>query len=157
MIINDFGLLGPSWEASWRPLGASWRHLGGHLRRLRMILRLTPHRRPLGGLSGGGWVVFRRFCAVWEAVRWRLLHFIRQCVWVVSWGVDFRPCCGMGARCGFCHLLAFCPSRDRVCVVGLNRCGCREGCRAKLLGGRCWPSGHAATVRAFVAQSSLEC
>ena len=40
--INDFGLLGPSWEASWRLLGASWRPLGpsgGHLGRLRAIFR----------------------------------------------------------------------------------------------------------------------
>ena len=39
---NDFCLLGPSWEASWRPLGASWRPLGpsgGHLGRLRAIFR----------------------------------------------------------------------------------------------------------------------
>ena len=32
--INDFGLLGPSWEASWRLLGASWRPLGPLLGRL---------------------------------------------------------------------------------------------------------------------------
>ena len=39
---NDFCFLGPSWEASWRPLGASWRPLGpsgGHLGRLRAICR----------------------------------------------------------------------------------------------------------------------
>ena len=35
-------LLGPSWECSWRPLGASWRPLGpsgGHLERLGTIFR----------------------------------------------------------------------------------------------------------------------
>ena len=28
MEMNDFGLLGPSSEASWKALGASWRPLG---------------------------------------------------------------------------------------------------------------------------------
>ena len=39
--INDFGLWGPSWEASWRPLRPSWRHLGGNLRRLGTLLELS--------------------------------------------------------------------------------------------------------------------
>ena len=29
--INDFGICGPSWRSSWRPLGPSWRPLGGVL------------------------------------------------------------------------------------------------------------------------------
>ena len=40
MKINDFGFLGPSWEASWMPLGPSWRPLGpsgGHLERFGAI------------------------------------------------------------------------------------------------------------------------
>ena len=56
--INDFGFLGPSWEASWRLLGASWRPLvpsGGHLGRLGAILErfgaLLGHLRSLLGPS----------------------------------------------------------------------------------------------------------
>ena len=39
--INDFGLFGPSWRTSWRPLGPSWRPLGpswGLLGRLGALL-----------------------------------------------------------------------------------------------------------------------
>ena len=68
---NDFCFLGPSWEASWRPLGASWRPLGpsgGHLGRPGAIFRRLlvlfdrldgPPRRPLarfGTLVGEGTV-----------------------------------------------------------------------------------------------------
>ena len=40
--MNDFGLVGLSWAASWRPLGVSWRPLGpswAHLGRLGPIFR----------------------------------------------------------------------------------------------------------------------
>ena len=62
MNINDFGFLGPSWEASWKPLGASWRHLGpsgGHLERLRAIFRrLGALLDRLGSFLGASWLVF---------------------------------------------------------------------------------------------------
>ena len=58
MTINDFGLLGPSSEAFWRPLGAAWRPLGpswepswassGDLSATRG--RLGPSWEPLGTL-----------------------------------------------------------------------------------------------------------
>ena len=49
---NEFCLLGPSWECSWRPLGAS----GGHLGRLGAILwHLGPLVYHLGGLLGASW------------------------------------------------------------------------------------------------------
>ena len=61
MNINDFGLLGPSSEASWKALGASWRPLGlswGHLGRLRAIFgRLGALLDRLGGLLGPSWPV----------------------------------------------------------------------------------------------------
>merc|ERR1712151_629968 len=54
--INDFGLLGRSQEASWRPLGASWRPLGpswAHLGRLGALFgRLGGLLGRLGGLLG---------------------------------------------------------------------------------------------------------
>ena len=54
--INDFRFLGPSWEASWRPLGPSWRPLGpswGHLRRLGAIFgRLGALLVRVGALFG---------------------------------------------------------------------------------------------------------
>ena len=59
--INDFGLLGPSWEASWRLLGASWRPIvpsGGHLGRLGAILeRFRALVGNLRSLLGPSWPV----------------------------------------------------------------------------------------------------
>ena len=59
--IDDFGLSGPSCEASWRPLGASWRPLGpswGHLRRLGALFgRLGGLLARLDGLLGPSWPV----------------------------------------------------------------------------------------------------
>ena len=56
--INDFGLFGPSWRTSWRPLGPSWRLLGRTWRYL-----------------GPSW-------AVWEAI---LDHLGRS--WRPSWTI----------------------------------------------------------------------
>ena len=48
----EFCLLGPSWECSWRPLGAS----GGHLGRLGAILwHLGAHLYHLGSLLEASW------------------------------------------------------------------------------------------------------
>ena len=50
---DEFCLLGPSWECSWRPLGAS----GGHLGRLGAILwHLGPLVYNLGDLLGASWL-----------------------------------------------------------------------------------------------------
>ena len=61
MEIHDFGLLGPSSEASWKALGASWRPLGlswGHVGRLRAIFgRLGALLDRLGGFLGTSWPV----------------------------------------------------------------------------------------------------
>ena len=38
---NDFGLFGPSWRSSWRPLGLCWRPLKGPLGPSWAILRLS--------------------------------------------------------------------------------------------------------------------
>ena len=57
----DFCLSGPSWEASWRLLGASWRPLGpswGHLGRLGAMFRcLDAVLGRLGGFLGLSWPV----------------------------------------------------------------------------------------------------
>ena len=66
MKINDFGLLGPSSEASWKALGASWRPLRlswgslgpswGDLRRLGALFeRRGGLLGNLGGLLGHSW------------------------------------------------------------------------------------------------------
>ena len=54
--INDFDLLGPSWECSWSSLGTSWRPVGpsgSHLGRLGAIVqRFEALLDCLGGLLG---------------------------------------------------------------------------------------------------------
>ena len=63
--ICNFGLLEPSWEASWSALGASWRPLGpswGHLGRLGALLgRLGGLLGPLGRFLGPSWPVLGPF------------------------------------------------------------------------------------------------
>ena len=70
--INDLGLFGPSWRASWRPLGPSWRPLGGLLGRLGGFLGglggiLNPLGR-LGGHLGPYWADLEAILAVLEAI-----------------------------------------------------------------------------------------
>ena len=59
--VNDFGLSGPSWKASWRPLGASWRPLGPSWARLGRLGALSGRLEGLlgrlGGLLGPSWPV----------------------------------------------------------------------------------------------------
>ena len=65
--INVFGLLGPFWEASWRPLGASWRPRGpsgSHLGCLGPIVRrLGALLDRLGRLLGPTWSALGRLKA----------------------------------------------------------------------------------------------
>ena len=61
MKINDLCHLGPSWEASWRPLRAIWRPIGpswGHLGRLGAIFwRIGAFLGRLEGLLRPSWPV----------------------------------------------------------------------------------------------------
>ena len=107
MKINDFGLLGPSLEASWRSLGASWRSLraswsprGASWRRFGASWTLLgTSRRPHGASSvrglplepllgpspGAFWAVLGGSWAVWGP-SWAALGG-SWAVWGPSWAV----------------------------------------------------------------------
>ena len=61
MKINDFRLLGPYWEASWKRIGALWRHIGpsgDHLERLGTIFRrLGAVLGRLESFWGASWLI----------------------------------------------------------------------------------------------------
>eukprot|EP00959_Pyramimonas_sp_CCMP1952_P013587 286740-Pyramimonas_sp.AAC.1 len=56
MKINEFGLLGPSWETSWRPVGGLLGPPGGLLgRKARLFGSWSPLWAPLGLLLEPSW------------------------------------------------------------------------------------------------------
>eukprot|EP00959_Pyramimonas_sp_CCMP1952_P185493 3878623-Pyramimonas_sp.AAC.1 len=55
--IIDFGLVGPSWDASWAPPGAQWRHLGTSWGRLGRSWALLERS---WAVLGASWAVLGR-------------------------------------------------------------------------------------------------
>ena len=144
--INDFGLFGPSWRTSWRPLGPSWRLLGrtwrylgpswavleavlDHLGRTwrpswTILEAILGQRGHLGSHLGPSWRIFFRIEVL--SASFRVAGGTCRSPRGSSFGkrtktkppLSSTPCTPAASRQGAADLMAFGSSRHRAWVVG---------------------------------------